>query len=73
MSCFFLSKDYHFSFCLVCLVLSMLISIVLTRLSVDGSILPCRHVKVHPTLDIKTRGSLDAEKSKTNSKKEMFH
>ncbi|XP_051573403.1 5-hydroxytryptamine receptor 3A-like [Myxocyprinus asiaticus] len=40
---------YHFSFCLVCLVLSMLISIVLTRLSVDGSILPCRRSKVHPS------------------------
>ncbi|XP_056609477.1 5-hydroxytryptamine receptor 3A-like isoform X1 [Triplophysa dalaica] len=53
---------YHFSFCLVCLVLSMLISIVLTRLSVDGSILPCRRVKVHPTLDTQTHGSVDEEK-----------
>ncbi|KAA0705219.1 5-hydroxytryptamine receptor 3A [Triplophysa tibetana] len=53
---------YHFSFCLVCLVLSMLISILLTRLSVDGSILPCRRVKVHPTLDTQTHGGVDEEK-----------
>ncbi|XP_016310448.1 5-hydroxytryptamine receptor 3A-like [Sinocyclocheilus anshuiensis] len=33
---------YHFSFCLVCLVMSTLASIVLTRLSVDNSFLLCR-------------------------------
>ncbi|XP_051996004.1 5-hydroxytryptamine receptor 3A-like isoform X2 [Xyrauchen texanus] len=54
---------YHFSFCLVCLVLSMLISVVLTRLSVDGSILPCRHTKVHPSNSPKPQNDfLDKEK-----------
>ncbi|XP_051987697.1 5-hydroxytryptamine receptor 3A-like [Xyrauchen texanus] len=54
---------YHFSFCLVCLVLSMLISIVLTRLSVDASILPCSCSKVHPSNSTKTQNeSLDQEK-----------
>ncbi|XP_056609478.1 5-hydroxytryptamine receptor 3A-like isoform X2 [Triplophysa dalaica] len=36
--------------------------LLLTRLSVDGSILPCRRVKVHPTLDTQTHGSVDEEK-----------
>ncbi|XP_051570383.1 5-hydroxytryptamine receptor 3A-like [Myxocyprinus asiaticus] len=54
---------YHFSFCLVCLVLSMLMSIVLTRLSVDASILPCRRSKVHPSNSTKTQNdSLDQVK-----------
>ncbi|KAF4115439.1 hypothetical protein G5714_002928 [Onychostoma macrolepis] len=33
---------YHFCFCLVSLVLSMVTSIVLTRLTLDDSILPCK-------------------------------
>ncbi|XP_048046360.1 5-hydroxytryptamine receptor 3A isoform X2 [Megalobrama amblycephala] len=55
---------YHFSFCLVCLVLSMLISIVLTRLSVEDSFLVCRRsAKVHPSNNSKTQNDcLDQEK-----------
>ncbi|KAK9977335.1 hypothetical protein ABG768_019155 [Culter alburnus] len=55
---------YHFSFCLICLVLSMLISIVLTRLSVEDSILLCRRsAKVHPSNNSKTQNDcLDQEK-----------
>ncbi|XP_016355349.1 5-hydroxytryptamine receptor 3A-like [Sinocyclocheilus anshuiensis] len=36
---------YHFCFCLVSLVLSMVVSIVLTRLTLDDSILPCKRSK----------------------------
>ncbi|XP_055039579.2 5-hydroxytryptamine receptor 3A [Misgurnus anguillicaudatus] len=58
---------YHFSFCLVCLVLSMLISIVLTRLSVDGSIIPCRRKKIHPSNDTETHGGgKDTESGQRN-------
>ncbi|KAK2915809.1 hypothetical protein Q8A67_000183 [Cirrhinus molitorella] len=47
---------YHFSFCLVCLVMSMLVSIVLTRLSVEDSFLVCRRsTKVHPSNSTKTQ------------------
>ncbi|XP_073801180.1 uncharacterized protein isoform X3 [Danio rerio] len=56
---------YHFTFCLTCLVLSILISMVLTRLSVDDSILICRRsVKVHPSdQNTKTQSNnLDQEK-----------
>ncbi|KAG1924814.1 5-hydroxytryptamine receptor 3A [Pimephales promelas] len=56
---------YHFSFCLVCLVVSMLTSIVLTRLSVEDSFLLCRRrsAKVHPSNNSKTQhDSLDQEK-----------
>ncbi|XP_016371014.1 5-hydroxytryptamine receptor 3A-like [Sinocyclocheilus rhinocerous] len=54
---------YHFSFCLVCLVMSMLASIVLTRLSVDDSFLVCRRsAKVHPSNSSKTNDGLDQEK-----------
>ncbi|KAK7174118.1 hypothetical protein R3I93_001332 [Phoxinus phoxinus] len=55
---------YHFSFCLVCLVVSMLTSIVLTRLSVEDSFLLCRRrsAKVHPSNNSKTQhDSLDQE------------
>ncbi|XP_016112952.1 5-hydroxytryptamine receptor 3A-like [Sinocyclocheilus grahami] len=47
---------YHFSFCLVCLVMSTLASIVLTRLSIDDSFLLCRR-SAKPQHD-----SLDQEK-----------
>ncbi|XP_073689273.1 5-hydroxytryptamine receptor 3A-like [Garra rufa] len=55
---------YHFSFCLVCLVMSMLVSIVLTRLSVEDSFLVCRRsAKVHPSKSTKTQhDNLDQEK-----------
>ncbi|XP_077086685.1 5-hydroxytryptamine receptor 3A-like [Siphateles boraxobius] len=56
---------YHFSFCLVCLVVSMLTSIVLTRLSVEDSFLLCRRhsAKIHPSNNSKTQhDSLDQEK-----------
>ncbi|XDV14171.1 hypothetical protein PO909_002357 [Leuciscus waleckii] len=56
---------YHFSFCLVCLVASMLASIVLTRLSVEDSFLLCRRrsAKIHPSNHSKTQhDSLDQEK-----------
>ncbi|XP_059396172.1 5-hydroxytryptamine receptor 3A-like [Carassius carassius] len=54
---------YHFSFCLVCLVMSMLASIVLTRLSVEDSFLVCRRsAKVHPSNSSKTNDGLDQEK-----------
>ncbi|KAF4115438.1 5-hydroxytryptamine receptor 3A-like [Onychostoma macrolepis] len=54
---------YHFSFCLVCLVMSMLASIVLTRLSVEDSFLVCRRsAKVHPSNSTKTNDGLDQEK-----------
>ncbi|XP_052407881.1 5-hydroxytryptamine receptor 3A [Carassius gibelio] len=54
---------YHFSFCLVCLVMSMLASIVLTRLSVEDSFLVCRRsTKVHPSSSSKTNDGLNQEK-----------
>uniref|UniRef100_A0A8C1K6Z2 5-hydroxytryptamine receptor 3A-like n=1 Tax=Cyprinus carpio TaxID=7962 RepID=A0A8C1K6Z2_CYPCA len=55
---------YHFCFCLVCLVMSTLASIVLTRLSIDNSFLLCRRsAKVHPSNSTKTQDdSLDQEK-----------
>ncbi|XP_043088746.1 5-hydroxytryptamine receptor 3A-like isoform X2 [Puntigrus tetrazona] len=54
---------YHFSFCLVCLVMSMLVSIVLTRLAADDSFLVCRgSAKVHPSDGGKANDSLDREK-----------
>ncbi|KAI2666679.1 5-hydroxytryptamine receptor 3A [Labeo rohita] len=37
---------YHFCFCLVSLVLSMVTSIILTRLTIDDSILPCKCSKI---------------------------
>ncbi|XP_059370935.1 5-hydroxytryptamine receptor 3A-like isoform X2 [Carassius carassius] len=40
---------YHFCFCLVSLVLSMVTSIVLTRLTSDDSILPCKCSKIIKT------------------------
>ncbi|XP_055047506.2 5-hydroxytryptamine receptor 3A isoform X1 [Misgurnus anguillicaudatus] len=46
---------YHFSFCLVCLVLSVLISLVLTRLAEDSSIIPCIRKKTSKAT--KTHGS----------------
>ncbi|KAL0198656.1 hypothetical protein M9458_007196, partial [Cirrhinus mrigala] len=54
---------YHFSFCLVCLVISMLASIVLTRLSVEDSFLVCRRSnKVHPCNTNTQNDGLDQEK-----------
>ncbi|XP_067285328.1 5-hydroxytryptamine receptor 3A-like [Pseudorasbora parva] len=55
---------YHFSFCLVSLVLSMLVSIVMTRLSVEDSFLLCRRrSKVHTSNSAKTQqDSRDQEK-----------
>ncbi|XP_026056527.1 5-hydroxytryptamine receptor 3A-like [Carassius auratus] len=57
---------YHFCFCLVCLVMSTLASIVLTRLSIDDSFLLCRRsAKVHPSNSTKTQhDSLDQETDK---------
>ncbi|XP_043090664.1 5-hydroxytryptamine receptor 3A-like [Puntigrus tetrazona] len=40
---------YHFCFCLVSLVLSMVTSMVLTRLTSDDSILPCKCSKIIKT------------------------
>ncbi|XP_050961509.1 5-hydroxytryptamine receptor 3A-like [Labeo rohita] len=40
---------YHFCFCLVSLVLSMVTSIILTRLTLDDSILPCKCSKIIKT------------------------
>ncbi|TRY90321.1 hypothetical protein DNTS_018622, partial [Danionella cerebrum] len=52
---------YHFSFCLVCLVISMLTSIVLTRLSVDDISLKCGSTaKVHPSEE--DHHTVDSEK-----------
>ncbi|XP_073689270.1 5-hydroxytryptamine receptor 3A-like [Garra rufa] len=55
---------YHFSFRLVCLVMSMLVSIVLTCLSVEDSFLVCRRsAKVHPSKSTKSQhDNLDQEK-----------
>ncbi|TRY93312.1 hypothetical protein DNTS_029247, partial [Danionella cerebrum] len=56
---------YHFSFCLVCLVISMLTSIVLTRLSVDDISLKCGSTaKVHPSEE--DHHTVDSEKALTD-------
>ncbi|XP_050961508.1 5-hydroxytryptamine receptor 3A [Labeo rohita] len=56
---------YHFSFCLVCLVMSMLASIVLTRLSVEDSLLVCRRSnKVHSCNTNTQNDDLDQEKDR---------
>ncbi|XP_017569529.1 5-hydroxytryptamine receptor 3A-like [Pygocentrus nattereri] len=50
---------YHFCFCLVVLVVSLLASMIFTRLSVDGSLFCCTLLKLEATNDTKQDISLN--------------
>nr|XP_055048471.1 5-hydroxytryptamine receptor 3A-like [Misgurnus anguillicaudatus]XP_055048472.1 5-hydroxytryptamine receptor 3A-like [Misgurnus anguillicaudatus] len=61
---------YHFSFCLVCLVLSVLISLVLTRLAEDSSIIPCIRKKTSKVTETGT--SKDTESGQENDNPDVI-